>query len=158
MRSTDREGIQADFDALCAAVSRIQAHSYEALTTPECFGLLELLEHQTRRLQAPGHQLINRIGHQATAQEMGGKLSHALAERLHISRAESARRVAQAGDLGPRQALTGEPVPPRLPATAAAQREGALGAGHVAVIRQFFTALPSWVDIETQALAEQQLA
>ncbi|MFP1155802.1 DUF222 domain-containing protein, partial [Mycobacterium sherrisii] len=36
--------------------------------------------------------------------------------------------------------------------------EGALGAGHVAVIRQFFTALPSWVDIETQALAEQQLA
>lgn len=158
MCSTDREKIEADFDALRAAVSRIQAHSYEALTTPECFGLLEILEHQTRRLQAPGHQLINRIGHQATAEEMGGKLSHALSERLHISRAESARRVAEAGDLGPRQALTGEPLQPRLTATAAAQSEGAIGAGHVAVIRQFFGQLPHWVDVETQALAERQLA
>ncbi len=46
----------------------------------------------------------------------------------------------------------------RLPATAAAQGEGAIGAGHVAAIRRFFDQLPQWVDVETQALAEQQLA
>ncbi|OBA57432.1 hypothetical protein A5647_23265 [Mycobacterium sp. 1100029.7] len=158
MRSTDREQITADYDALRAAVSRIQAHSYDALTTPERFGLLEILEHQSRRLRVPGHQLINQIDHQATPVEMGGKLAHALADRLHISRADSARRVAEASDLGPRQALTGEPLPPRLPATAAAQCDGAIGAGHVAVIRRFLEQLPHWVDVETQALAEKQLA
>lgn len=45
-----------------------------------------------------------------------------------------------------------------MAATAAAQREGAIGTGQIAVIRQFFAALPSWVDVETQAIAERQLA
>ncbi|WP_407662766.1 hypothetical protein [Mycobacterium tilburgii] len=54
----DRERIAADHDALRAAVSRIRAHSYDALTLPERFGLLQTLEHETRRVQAPGHQLI----------------------------------------------------------------------------------------------------
>jgi Domain of unknown function (DUF222) len=44
------------------------------------------------------------------------------------------------------------------PATAVAQREGAIGAGQVTVIRQFFDEIPSCVDVETQSLAEQQLA
>ncbi len=50
------------------------------------------------------------------------------------------------------------PLPPVLPATAAAQRNGELGAGHVAVIRGFFHRLPDFVDIETRAKAEAQLA
>jgi hypothetical protein len=158
MNVVSREEIQEDYDALRAAVSRIQRHSYESVTNPERVGLLEILEHETRRLQPASHQLINQLAEQATPEELGGKLAHALADRLHISRAESARRVAEAGDLGPRRALTGEPLEPRLPATAAGQRVGAIGAGQIAVIRQFFDQLPSWVDVETQALAEQQLA
>jgi hypothetical protein len=155
---TCHEEIQEDYDALRAVVSRIQRHSYASLTNPERLGLLEVLEHQTRRLQVPGHQLINQLAQQATPDELGGKLSRALSDRLRISRAESARRVAEAGDLGPRRALTGEQLEPRLPATAIAQRDGAIGAGHVAVIRDFFGQLPHWVDVETQALAEQELA
>jgi hypothetical protein len=38
------------------------------------------------------------------------------------------------------------------PATAVAQREGAIGAGQVTVIRQFFDEIPSCVDVETQSL------
>src|ERR1700679_1310231 len=108
MTLMSREEIQGAYDALRAVVCRIQRHSYDSLTNPERLGLLEILEHETRRVQVPGHQLINQLVQQATSDELGGKLTHALSARLHITRAESARRVAEAADLGPRCALTGE--------------------------------------------------
>ncbi|WP_459965137.1 DUF222 domain-containing protein, partial [Mycobacterium avium] len=117
-----REDIKADYDVLRAVVARIQRHSYDALTNPERIRLLEVLEHQTRRLQVPGHQLINQIEQDATPAEIGGKLAHVLADRLLITRAEAARRIDDARDLGVRRTLTGEPLPPRYAATAAAQR------------------------------------
>jgi hypothetical protein len=158
MLSSDRQEIQQDFQALRAVVSRVVGHSFDVLTTPERLALLEQLEHETRRLRVPGHALINQIAEESNATELGGKLSHMLADRLRITRGEANRRIAEAADLGPRRALTGEPLEPRLPATAAAQRNGAIGAGHVAVIRQFFDQLPHWVDAETQQCAEQHLA
>ena len=89
---------------------------------------------------------------------MGGKLAAALANRLRITRAEASRRIHEAADLGERTALNGEPLEPVLPATADAQRNGDLGAGHVAVIRSFWHRLPDFVDIETRHKAEAQLA
>jgi hypothetical protein len=77
---------------------------------------------------------------------------------LRISRAEASRRIHEAEDLGERRALNGEPLPPVLSATAEAQRNGSIGAGHVAVIRSFVHRLPDFVDIETRAKAEAQLA
>ncbi len=106
----------------------------------------------------PGHQLINQLAGQATREELGGKLSDVLADRLHITPGEATRRIAEAADLGPRRALTGEPLPPLLTGTAAAQRDGTIGAGHVRVIRRFFTQLPSAVDIGTREAAEAHLA
>jgi hypothetical protein len=119
--------------------------------------LLERLEQETRRLPVPGHALINQLVQQATPAELGGKLSHVVADRLRISRGEANRRVAEAADLGPRQALTGEPLAPRLPATAAAQRAGEAGAGQVRVIRRFLDDLPCWVDAATREQAEADL-
>jgi hypothetical protein len=66
--------------------------------------------------------------------------------------------VADAADLGPRRAITGEPLVPRLTSTAAAQRDGMAGAGHVAVIRRLLQELPCWVDAQTRACAEADLA
>jgi hypothetical protein len=83
---------------------------------------------------------------------------HALAEATLISRSEASRRINEARDLGPRHGLTGEPIPPALAATAAAQRDGTLGAGQVAVIRRFYHQVPGWVDAATRELAEAQLA
>lgn len=147
MHSSTREEIRADVDALRAAVSRVLGHSYDALTTPERLRLLEIFEREMRRLRVPGHQLINQLAEQSDPTELGGRLSFALAERLHITRSDASRRIAEAADLGPRRALTGEPLPPLLPATAAAQRDGAIGTDHVAVIRQFFDQLPEAVDL-----------
>ena len=126
----DREATSA-FDALDAAFDGVAALDFEALTTPEQLALLERCERVRRRVPAIEHPLINSLARQATPDELGGKLSHAIAERTLISRAEAARRINEAADLGPRRALTGEPLEPVLAATAAAQREGKLGAGQV---------------------------
>ncbi|OBH25167.1 hypothetical protein A5692_03580 [Mycobacterium sp. E342] len=158
MALTDREEIQQDVEALRTVVSRFQGHSYEALTNPERLHLLEVLECETRRLQVPNHQLINQLGEQGDPTELGGKLSWALADRLHITRGEASRRIAEAADLGPRRALTGEPLAPVLPTTAATRRDGAIGADHVAVIRGFFRQVPDCVDIDTREHAERHLA
>jgi hypothetical protein len=53
--------------------------------------------------------------------------SHVLAYRQRISRGKAGRRIHEADDLGPRQSVIGEPLPPRLEATAAAQRDGQIG-------------------------------
>jgi Domain of unknown function (DUF222) len=156
--SSSREEIQEDFYALRTVVSRVVGHSFDVLTTPERLALLEQLEHETRRLRVPGHELINQIAEQSNSTELGGKLSHALADRLRITRGEASRRVAEAADLGPRRAITGEPLPPLLTATAAAQRDGKIGPAHVAVIRQFFNQLPCSVDLDTRECAEKHLA
>jgi hypothetical protein len=128
------------------------------LTTPERLAVLEKLEGFRRQQPAIEHALINQLAEQADATELGGKLAPALANRLRISRADASRRIHEAADLGERRALNGEPLPPVLPATAEAQRNGDLGPGHVAVMRSFLHRLPDFVDIETRHKAEAQLA
>jgi hypothetical protein len=158
MRSSSREEIVEVLDALEADYKRALDLTFDVLTTPERLGVLESCEVFRRQLSAVEHPLINQLAEQADAVELGGKLAPALADRLRISRAEAGRRVHEAADLGERRALNGEALPPVLPATAEAQRNGAIGAGHVAVIRGFFHRLPDFVDIEARAKAEAHLA
>src|SRR3984885_973017 len=158
MRSSSREEIVEVLDALRAAHKRARDLTFDVLTTPERLAVLENLEQMGRGQPAIEHALINQLAEQADPTELGGTLAAALANRLRISRAEASRRIHEAADLGQRRALTGEPLEPVLPATAAAQRNGDLGPGHVAVIRGFLHRLPDFVDIETRATAEAQLA
>ena len=145
------------FDALEADFKRALDLRCDALTTPERLSLLQRCEMFRRWLPAVEHPLINQLAGEDPA-VLGGKLAAALADRLRITRAEAARRVQEAADLGERVALNGEPLEPTLPATAEAQRNGDLGPGHVAVIRSFFHRLPDFVDVETRGQAEAQLA
>jgi Domain of unknown function (DUF222) len=85
-------------------------------------------------------------------------LRSALADRLRITKADAGRRIAEAGDLGERRALTGEPLAPQLAATATGQRDGLVGDRHVKVIRNFFAHLPAEVDLGTRDAAEADLA
>jgi hypothetical protein len=158
MRSSSREEILEVFDALRAGMKRALDLRCDALTTPEHFAVLQRCEEIRRLLPVVEHPVINQLNAQAEPAELGGKLAPALANRLRISRADAARRVHEAADLGERRALNGEPLAPVLPATAEAQRNGDLGAGHVAVTRSFWHRLPDFVDIETRHKAEAQLA
>src|SRR5271165_6369869 len=92
----DREAMTAAFDALDAAFDGVAGLDFDALTTPEQLALLERCERLRRRLPAVEHPLINSVARQATPQELGGKLSHAIAEWTLISRAEAFRRVREA--------------------------------------------------------------
>ena len=156
--SIDREALSAAFDAIDAAVDDLLARDCDGLVPREQLALLERCERVRRRLPAVEHPLINGLARQATAEELGGTLSHAIAESVLISRAEAGRRIKEAADLGPRVGLTGEPLAPTLAATAAAQRDGALGSGQVTAIRRFYHELPRWVDASARAQAEAKLA
>src|SRR5271170_17032 len=158
MRSSSREEVVEVFDALEAEFKRALDLRCDALTTPEHLAVLQRCERMRRWLPAVEHPVINQLSAQADPAELGGKLAAALANRLRISRAEASRRIHDAADLGERRALNGEPLEPVLAATAEAQRNGDLGAGHLAVIRSFWHRLPDVVDIETRAQAEAQLA
>src|SRR5262245_26386521 len=128
----DREALSAALDALDAAFEKVAEFDCETLTTREQLAVLERMERHRRRIPAVERPVINSVARPATPEELGGKLEHAIAEATLITRAEAARRIKEAADLGPRHGLTGEPLPPLLPATAAAQRQGALGTGQVA--------------------------
>jgi Domain of unknown function (DUF222)/HNH endonuclease len=158
MHSSSREEIEGAFDALDADLDRALALSFGVLTTPERLAMLQRCELLRRRIPAVEHPLLNQVGEQADATELGGNLPSALANRLLITRAEASRRIREAADLGERTALNGEPLPPALAATAPAQRAGSIGPAHVAVIRSFWHRLPEFVDMETREEAEAQLA
>ncbi|MEE6134906.1 HNH endonuclease signature motif containing protein [Mycobacterium sp. 050128] len=153
----DGDVVTAAFDALDTALDGVLGLDTEMLCTRERLVLLGRYEKIRRRLPAGEHPLINQLQQEATPAELGGKLSHAIAEWTLISRAEAGRRVREAADLGERRALTGEPLKPVLAATAEAQRAGQLGVEHVAVIRRFYHQLPGWVDVETRTRAEADL-
>nr|WP_231120816.1 HNH endonuclease signature motif containing protein [Mycobacterium colombiense] len=141
-----------------AALGHVIGTDCDTLATREQLAALERCEMVRRRLPAIEHPLINSLARQAPSEELGGTLSHAIAETTLISRAEASRRIKEARDLGPRHGLTGEPVAPALAATAAAQRDGTLGTGQVSVIRKFYHQLPGWIDAATREQAEAKLA
>ncbi|WP_406814530.1 HNH endonuclease signature motif containing protein [Mycobacterium sp. M23085] len=155
--SVDREALSAAFDTIDAALDELVGYDCDALAAREQLAVLERCETVRRRLPAVEHPLIDSLARQAPSAELGGTLTHALTEATLISRTEASRRIKEARDLGSRHGLTGEPLPPLLPATAAAQRDGALGPGQVAVIRKFYHQLPGWVDAASREQAEARL-
>jgi len=59
---------------------------------------------------------------------------------------------------GPRHALNGQPLEPKLAHVAKRQAAGEIGADHVRTIREFFDHLPVAVDYPTRAGCEKTLA
>ena len=158
MCSSDGEGVVGVFDALDAGLDQATELSFDALTVPELLNMLERWETMRRRMPVIDHGLITQLAARADDTQLGATLPRALADRLRITRGEANRRVAEAADLGQRRAMTGEPLAPVLTATAAAQRDGTIGATHVQVIRTFMRQLPNAVDFQTREKAEAHLA
>jgi Domain of unknown function (DUF222) len=149
------------FKQAAAAWDALAEHADEATelwTTRQRIDQLERLETLERTLPAMRHGLINQLAATATAEELGGSLTQALADAVRINRREANRRIHEAGDLGPRTALSGEALRPTLEHTAAGQRDGVIGREHVKEIREFFHQLPGAVDQLTRDKAEHRLA
>ena len=75
-----------------------------------------------------------------------------------VSRGEARARVAASADVLPGRGLGGAPVQARLPETAAAVAEHAIGAADVAVIRSVLARIPPHIGQEKRAEVEAELA
>ncbi|MEZ0355617.1 HNH endonuclease signature motif containing protein [Mycobacterium sp. SA01] len=145
-------------DDVLIAWDKAAAQSATDIPAPELLAVLERVERLRRLLPAMEHTVLTQLQSQTSAVDIGAKSWRAvLTHRLGISSADATRRLSDAAELGPRQSLTGEALPPALPATAAAQGRGEIGADHVSVIRSFMDHLPAAVDGATREHAEAQL-
>ncbi len=149
MRST--EAVLDDLDAL---VEELAAVDREGLDPVRRYAVLDRLEAARRRQIAVSHDHIARL------EQVDGcpPVPVLLSDVLRISRAEARRRVRDAEQLAPRRTLTGEQLPPLLPATAEVWRAGRLDAEHVKVIQKFFRDLPGHIGPAEAAKAERSLA
>lgn len=156
--SSSREDIEAAYENLDKAFETVAAMSCDVLTATEKQRLLARLETHRRRMPAVEHPLINQLGTECAPETLGAAtLAEALAIGLRITKAEAQRRIGEAGDLGQRNALSGEPLEPLLPTVAAGQRDGKIGVEHVKVIRDFLANLPDAIDYQTREESEKDL-
>ena len=146
-------------DELEAAWDKLASLPVHPLGPRASLDVLDRLESHRRRQPGMENSLLVHLQGQCSAKEMGAKSWRAvLSQRLGISGSDAGRRLAEAAQLGPRRAVTGEPLDPQLPGTAAAQARGDIGTEHVTVIRDFMQHLPTSVDSGTRAAAESQLS
>jgi len=100
-------------------------------------GFLQSFEQVRNRLPLVDHRAIT----EATARDLPGSLTQSsmnqvLVGALRLSPGEAARRVRAAAAVGDRVSMLGEPLLPRRPVLAAAQRGGAVSAEQVHLIER----------------------
>jgi hypothetical protein len=155
----DRESIRTAFDALDAAYDTVAALTYDTLDIKNTLGCLDRLERLRRRLPAPEHHLLTHAQTLTIPSAIGAKSwSDVLATRLRISSTEATRRVKEADDLSPHTTITGEPLPPRLPETAAAVARGDINTEHVKIIRQCLKDAAKFIDVAARDQIDRDLA
>jgi hypothetical protein len=110
------------------------------------------------------HQLLVRVRelHDSDAAALTGYRStkRLIAQLWNLDAGEASRLVADAEVLVAQTSVTGEPLAPVLPATAAASLDGSVGEQHVRVIRRVMEHLGrvDALDVDTLAAAEEVLA
>ncbi|MGP4056278.1 DUF222 domain-containing protein, partial [Mycobacterium sp. 4D054] len=131
----------------------------DELTHSELVGLLAELTRVLRSVPALEHKVLARLIEETEPHRLGeSSWKGVLTTALRVSGAEAGRRLRRAKMLGPRRAMTGQPIAPVWEATAAAQAQGLLDEEHITVIARFHQKLPAWVDVDTRAAADAHLA
>ena len=145
------------FTALDVAAQAAGAVDWDALPAPELLDALDRLETVRRRATASSHDIAAAVGRR-DEQELGGICHTVIADVLRISVAESKRRLRDARQLRPRASLTGQSLPPELPATAKAWNAGILDTEHLRAIQKFMRDLPDHIPSVEVEKAEAFLA
>ena len=155
----DAASISAAYDALDAAYENVAALTYDTLDIKDTLDCFDRLERLRRRMPAPEHQLLTHARTLTPPTAIGAKSwSDVLATRMRISSTEATRRIKEADDLSPRTSLTGAPLPPRLPETAAAQARGDINAEHVAIIRKCLKDAAPYIDASARDAIDLNLS
>ncbi|GAA4928898.1 uncharacterized protein DUF222 [Actinomycetospora succinea] len=104
-------------------------------------------------------EAIAELDRHGVADRTGDRYLERLVQELaRCDRGEASRLVDEARDLAPRSALSGEPLPARLPHTGAALAAGAISDAHVAVIRRTVRRLEAVADLDPAVVAEAEQA
>jgi len=145
--------------ALLGAYDAVAGCDLENLPASELLAFIDGLEALTCQLPTQSHRALARLQSETTATELGAKSwKDVLAIRWRLTTSEANRRLNEASELGPRRTLTAAPLPPLLPAVAAAQAGGLINGDHVKVLREAMKALSGWVDAITLRSARRGLA
>ena len=147
----------AAFDALDAAVEMLEQLDFGKYEPNVRLRALEHLETARRRQVVVGHDLIAGLAGEEQA-DIGGPVHKVVADWLRITCTDARRRLRNAEQLAPRTTLTGQQVPPELPATAQVWRDGQLDEQHLRVIQTFVRDLPEHTPVDTVERAERFLA
>lgn len=155
---SDRVAIEEAFTAWEAAQARLAGLDLGGLTPAELLVLQSRREVVKRRDPVVDHALLAALVTQTSPKAIGAKnWVEVLRIRLRISGTEARRRLRDADNLGPRTALSGQPLAPRRAATANAQATAVINQEHIDVLEKFAEHLPDWVDTVTAQQAEEKL-
>jgi hypothetical protein len=147
----------AALDALDAAVAMCGEVDFDRFEPAVRLRALERMETARRRQVAISHDMIAGLDKEDPA-DIGGPVHKVIADWLRISCADAARRLRDAKQVSPRLTLTGQGLPPELPATAQAWRDGMLDGQHLRVIQTFVRDLPETTPVDRVESAERFLA
>ena len=154
MHSNNMDAALAQLDA---AIEAVGALTWDSLTSRERLTALDRLEIAGRRQRASSHAIVGSLKRNDDG-GIGANLPKVIADVLRISVGESRRRLRDAEQLEPRTSLTGQPLPPQLPATGKAWEAGLLDPEHLRVIQKFMRELPDHLPPSDVEDAEALLA
>ena len=140
--------------ALTQGVDAFADIDASGLGIAEQLRLLEVVETAKRRLTAVSHT----VALAAAKSDAPTVMTKAIADQIRVTPAEARRRLRDAAQLAPRTALSGEPLPAELPATAQAWHAGSLDGDHLRVIQKFMRDLPAGIAPNLVADSEAFLA
>jgi hypothetical protein len=143
--------------ALDAAVQAIGALDWDSLPIRARLEALDRLETLRRRAAAASLDLVGSV-ERSRDPALGGATAKVIADVVRVTPAEARRRLRDAGQLQPRTTLTGQTLPPALPATAKAWDAGLLDLEHLRAIQKFLKDLPEDIHPAAVARAEAFLA
>jgi hypothetical protein len=142
---------------LDAAVQAVGGLDWEAVAVRERLGALDRLETMRRRAGAAALDLLGSI-ERSKDPALGGATAKIVADILRITPTEARRRIRDTGQLHHRTSLTGQALPPLLPATAKAWDAGLLDIDHLRTIQNFIRDLPEDIHPAQAEKAEAFLA
>lgn len=143
--------------ALDAAVEAVGALDWDAHSVGDRLDALERLETARRKQTAVSYDVAQSLN-RSDDEKLGRTLPKVIADVLRITPAEARRRLRDAAQLSPRTSLTGQPLPPVLPATAKAWSAGLLDTDHLRAIQRFTQELPTSLPVAEVERAEAFLA
>src|SRR3954453_5744746 len=154
----NQRDVMAAVAQLRAGVDALLAAPMEGLAATELTALLQTLEVERRRLEAVDQRLLPAGSPGGGAATFGeARAAPVLTSLLRVDPREARARVGRAVDLGPRRALSGEPLEPLLPVTADAVERGVVSAAQADVIVECLERIPPSAPAAAGPVAERLL-